>query len=205
MIKIFNKSIPHCDKLFKKYFRPWYLEDNPPLKTRPDFYTISAYENEPLNMEEVQYLDQKTMEFVLDIFHKMRSAYKQDFQIHAEFGVINIDVIEKFDDFYTKAIIRDLINKSAPKKFDNPYLVTVCELGLALGDLFVNTTKFRWLYSFPYFHSIVVNPQTGIGITVFDWALKRLSSYGMNDRLKGKYDITIEIIDDKIKTLTDKI
>ena len=114
------------------------------------------------------------------------------------FDKLNLDVIDAVDKSFGKKEVKELIKMSNPKEFDNKYLVLVCEFGMALGDLFVETGKFKWLYSYPYFHSIVVNPETGNGITVFDWAVKKFSLYGIDDGFKAKFQMAIQMIDDEI-------
>ena len=63
-----------------------------------------------------------------------------------------------------------------------------------LGFLFNENEEFGWLYSYPYFHSIVVHKKTGFGITVFDWAVKKFSAYGIDDGFAAKYFAAIESI-----------
>ena len=191
--------IPHCDKLFKKYLSPWYPEDERPNMTRPDMYVISGYEDKYLNIEEIQYLSNEGLKETKEIYGTMRNSYKQDFQNFIEFEKLNLDVIDAIDKAFGKREVKELIKDSDPKDFGNDYLVLVCEFGLALGDLFVETGKFEWLYSYPYFHSIVVNPDTGNGVTVFDWAVKKFSSYGIDDGFKAKFLTAIQIIDEEIE------
>jgi hypothetical protein len=197
---IWNK-LPHCDKLFKKYLSPWYPENERPKMTRPDMYVISGYENRTLDIDKIQYLTLEGLIETKKIFEKMRESYMKDFQNIIEFDELNLDIIDAVDIAFGKKEVKELIKISDPKDFDNQYLVVVCEFGLALGDLFVKTGKFKWLYSYPYFHSIVVNPDTGLGITVFDWALKKFSSYGIDDGYKWKFMKVVELIEKEIKTL----
>jgi len=44
----------------------------------------------------------------------------------------------------------------------------------------------------PYYHSIIVNKYTGFGITIFDWAVKKFSDYGVEDGLADKFFAVIE-------------
>ncbi|WP_422092348.1 hypothetical protein [Tenacibaculum sp. MEBiC07804] len=201
---IWNK-LPHCDKLFEKFLSPWYPEDERPKMTRPDMYVISGYEDKTLDIDRIQYLTEEGLKDTKDIFEKMRESYQRDFQNFKEFKELNLDVIDSVDKAFGKKEVKELIKISDPKDFENGYLVTVCEFGLALGDLFVQTGKFKWLYSYPYFHSIVINPETGQGITVFDWAVKKFSSYGIDDGYKWKFLKVMEIIEDDIKTLGNKV
>ena len=197
---IWNK-LPHCDKLFKKYLSPWYPDNERPKMTRPDMYVISGYKDKKLDINSIQYLTVEGLEETKKIFDSMRDSYKQDFQNFMKFENLNLDVIDSVDKAFGKEEVKELIRISNPKSFDNQYLVTICEFGLALGDLFVETGKFEWLYSYPYFHSIVVNPETGNAITVFDWAVKKFSSYGIEDGFKAKFEKSMEIINEEIKNV----
>ena len=72
--------------------------------------------------------------------------------------------------------------------------MTVCEFGAVLGYLFKQIDGFDWLYSHPYFHSIIVHKDTGFGITVFDWAVKKFSEYGVDDGFGAKYKTALETV-----------
>jgi hypothetical protein len=60
-----------------------------------------------------------------------------------------------------------------------------------LGHLFKQIDGFDWLYSHPYFDSIIVHQDTGFGITVFDWAMKKFSEYGVDDGFVEKFHAAI--------------
>ncbi len=195
---IWNK-LPHCDKLFKKYLSPWYLKEERPNMTRPDMYIISGFQNETLDIDKIQYLTKEDLKESKRLIEKTRISYQRDFKKIKEFKDLNLDIIDSVDKAYGKQEVKDLIKLSDPKDFENQYLLTVCEFGAALGDLFVKSGKFEWLYSYPFFHSIVINPETGQAITVFDWAVKKFSSYGIEDGYKWKFIKAMELIEEDIK------
>lgn len=193
---MFWNKLPHCDKLFRNYLSPWYPKGERPRMTRPDMFVIRAFEGQTLDMAKTQYLPPKELAETIETFATMRKSYQQDFQHFLQFEALHIGVIDAIDQRIGKEEVKALIKASSPRNFGNNYLVFVCELGLALGDLFVETGKFKWLYSFPYFHSIVVHPESGTAITVFDWAVKKLSAYGLTDGLKNKFDSVILQMED---------
>lgn len=197
---IWNK-LKHCDELFKRFFSPWYPEGERPKMVRPDMFVISGYENQVLDLDKIQYLTEEGLKETKELLKKMRETYHKDFQNFKAFKVLDLDVIDSIDKAFTRKEVKNLIKVSDPKDFGNLYLVTVCQFGLALGDLFVASGKFKWLYSYPYFHSIVVNPETGEGVTVFDWAIKKFSSYGIEDGFKSKFLKVMEILEEEIKDL----
>jgi hypothetical protein len=194
-------KLPHCDKLFKKYLSPWYPEEVRPNMTRPDMYVIAGYEDKKLDIDQIQYLPKTGLIETKELICNMRNCYQKDFQNFLKFEEINLDVIDAVDKAFGKSEVSELIKMSDPKDFGNQYLVMVCEFGIALGDLFVKSGKFKWLYSYPYFHSIVVNPETGQGITVFDWAVKKFSSYGIDDGFKWKFLKAMDLIEKEIENV----
>ena len=193
MLGLFKKKLPHCDTLFEKYLSPWYPESDRPKMTRPDMYQIAAYEGRPLDFNELQYL---TPEFLADrkkfINETMVDAALADFKNIITSDKLDFEVLNAVDKFYDRKKISELIKESNPADFCNPYVVTVCEFGVMLGQLFRQIEGFDWLYSNPYFHSIIVHKDTGFGITVFDWAVKKFSEYGVDDGFVAKFHAAIE-------------
>lgn len=194
---MFWNSLPHSDNLFRKYYTPWFPQDNKRKKCRPDMYVINAYLDKPLLKEEIEYLPSEIISEVKATMAKMREAYLKDYATIIEFDTFDLAVLELVDQFFNEQRVKEIVKQSNPKDFNNLYLISTCEFGLALGDLFVQTGKFEWLYSYPYFNSMVVNLESGEGVPVFDWAVKKFSSYGINDGYKWKFNEVIRIIFEK--------
>jgi hypothetical protein len=91
-----------------------------------------------------------------------------------------------------------LLNESNTDDYSNLYLVTVCEFEILLGNLFEQKEGYGWLYSYPYFHSIIVHKDTGIGFTVFDWAVKKFSEYGVDDGYFAKFNAAIDVVNEEM-------
>ncbi len=200
MLGLFKKKLPECDTLFEKFFSPWYQEDERPKMTRPDMYQIAAYEGEPLDFEEMQYLDKEDLEERKDFINKtMVHAALEDFQSIIKSDKLDLNVLDAVDKYYDKAKIASLIKESDPTDFSNPYVVTVCEFGVMLGHLFNQIDGYDWLYSHPYFHSIIVHKDTGFGITVFDWAIKKFSEYGVDDGYVAKFHAALDGVNGKFE------
>jgi hypothetical protein len=192
MFGLFKKKLPDCNEVFKKYFSPWYNEEDRPKMARPDMYVIAAYEDEPLNMEELQYMNDDYVEQMTQHINvTMVDAALSDFQHIIPSDKIDLAMLDAVDKYYDRARIAQLIKESDPADFSNPYLVTVCEFGVMLGHLFKQMDGFDWLYSHPYFHSIIVHKETGFGITVFDWAIKKFSEYGVDDGYVEKFHAAV--------------
>jgi hypothetical protein len=195
MLKLFKKKLPHCDTLFEKFLGPWYDEQDRPKMTRPDMYQIAAYEGQALNLDDIQYLDDEYLAYQKKHLNEtMDHAALEDFRHITYSDRLDLDALDAVDKYYDRARIADLIKESDPTDFSNPYLVTVCEFGAMLGHLFKQVEGFNWLYSHPYFHSIIVHKDTGFGITVFDWAVKKFSEYGVDDGFAAKFQLALENI-----------
>ena len=200
MFSLFKKKLHECDTLFVKFFSPWYDEEDRPKMTRPDMYQIAAYEGQTLNLDEIQYLTPNYLDEVRTLINeKMVSAVLEDFQHIYKTDKIDFDLLDAVDKYYDRAKIAELIKESDPKDFSNPYVVTVCEFGVLLGQLFRQQNGYDWLYSHPYYHSIIVHKDTGFGITVFDWAIKKFSEYGVDDGYLAKFHAAIDGVNEQWK------
>ena len=197
MLKLFKKKLPHCDSLFEKFFSPWYPEDDRPKMTRPDMYQIAAFEGQPLDLDKLQYLNldylAQSKKFINET---MVHAALEDFKNITNSDQLDFAALDAVDKYYNRAKIAELIKASDPSDFSNLYLVIVCEFGIMLGQLFKQIDGFDWLYSNPYFHSIIVHKDTGFGITVFDWAIKKFSEYGVEDGYVAKFHAALGAINE---------
>ncbi len=193
MLKLFKKKLPHCDTLFQKFFSPWYNDQDRPKMTRADIYQISGYKGKPLNLDDIQYLDDEYLEYQKKYLNEtLVYSALEDFRHITNSDRVDLEALDAVDKYYNRLKIEQLISQSDPRDFSNPYLVTVCEFGAILGHLFKQSDSFDWLYSHPYFHSIIVHKDTGIGISVFDWAIKKFSEYGVDDGFAAKVQMAIE-------------
>jgi hypothetical protein len=195
MLGLFKKKLPDCDELFVKYLGHWYSENEKPTMTRPDMYVIAGYEGQPLEIETLQYLPEELLEKTKNQIQIMIDSAFQDYKNIIVADKLNFDVLDAVDKFYDRKKIAEIIKQSDPNDFSNLYLVTVCEFGAMLGQLFNEKEDFVWLYSYPYFHSIIVHKETGFGITVFDWAVKKFSEYGVDDGYVAKFHAALEGIE----------
>lgn len=202
MLGLFNRKLPSCDELFAKFLSPWYPESERPTMTRPDMYIISGFEGTPLQMDSLQYLPDELLAQTKKQIQTITHAALQDYQSIARSERLTITVLNSVDEYYDRKCITKIIKNSDPTDYSNLYLVSVCEFGAMLGYLFIEQGEFDWLYSYPYFHSIVVHRETGFGITVFDWAVKKFSEYGVDDGFAAKYHAALEGIAEHQKKRT---
>ncbi len=194
MFGLFKKKLPHCDALFKKFFTPWYETDDPPTTTRPDMYVINGFDGKPIDFDKIQYLPEDLLEYNKKQLKTMADAALSDYQDIIISNKLDIQVLDAVDKYYDREKITEIISRSDPKDFSNDYLIEVCEFGAMLGYLFCQIDGYGWLYSHPYFHSIIVHKETGFGITVFDWAVKKFSEYGVDDGFAAKFKMALETV-----------
>ena len=188
MFGLFNNKLPDCNDLFVKYLSPWYPDDEKPVMIRPDVYELDGAEGKPFDMNDIQYLTDEWQITTKEQIQVITEAALGDFQDIIKSDKLDLRLLDAVDKFYDRKRIAEMIKNSDPTDFSNEYLVTVCELGATIGQLFVEKEGFGWLYSYPYFHSIIVHADTGLGITVFDWAVKKFSEYGVEDGCVDKFN-----------------
>jgi hypothetical protein len=194
MFGFFSKKLPHCDELFVKYLAPWYPEEDRPKMTRPDMYVINGFDGSPIDLVAIQYLPPEILDGSREQINSMVEAATQDFQHILKFDRLDLNIIDAVDKHFDRTRIASLLKESDPEDFGNPYMVSVCEFGATLGHLFAQFPDFGWLYSYPYYHSIIVHKESGYGITVFDWAVKKFSEYGVDDGFADKFQKALDIV-----------
>jgi hypothetical protein len=194
MLGLFKKKLPHCDTLFEKFLTPWYDQKDPPKMTRPDMYVISGFEGQPLDLDHIQYLPDDLLEYNKKQLQTMADAALNDYQHIINSDKLDLNVLDAVDKYFDRKKIAEVISKSDPTNFSNDYVIEVCEFGAMPGHLFNQVDGYGWLYSHPYFHSIIVHKDTGFGITVFDWAIKKFSGYGVDDGFTAKFRMALESV-----------
>lgn len=193
MFKV-TKRLPHCDTLFKRYFEPWFEKDDLRGITRPDCYILSAYNGKQIDIDTIQYLNPEWLGKIKDQIDNMILAAKNDFQFITPFNDFSLETLDLIDKYYSEEKVIQLIKESDPLDFANNYLVKVCLFGSMLGELLTRQENYKWLYSYPYFNSIIVHITTGTGVPVYDWAIKKFSSYGIHDGFAAKLHHAIQYI-----------
>lgn len=192
MFNPFKKKLPHCDTLFEKFLSPWYPEDGRPKMTRPDMYVIENFAGQDL--DKLQYLKPDLFDYNRKQISTMVEAALQDYQHIITSDKLDLEVLNAVDKYYDRKRVADIIQKSNPAEFSNDYVIEVCEFGVTIGHLFDQVEGFGWLYSHPYFDSIIVHRETGSAITVFDWAVKKFSEYGIDDGFAAKFQMALKTV-----------
>lgn len=88
--------------------------------TRPDMYKIAAYKGQPLNLDDLQYLNGKHLEYQRKHLHEtMVNAPLEDFSHITNSGQLDLNTLDLIDKYYNRSKIADLIKESTPSDFSN--------------------------------------------------------------------------------------
>ena len=189
-----------ADEMYHRFLDRWCHEDDRRKKTfpasRPDMLTIDDFEGE--TVADFCELKPGFAEKTMDMIATMLLAAEADWPNYLHVTLpISQDWLKAFDDYYTDEALQAVLDRSDPSEFDNDYLIILCELGVVIGQLFMEARlSLRWLPDWPYWESSIYCNQTGTIIPVFHWALKRMSTYGKDDELLGKLQTALHVMND---------
>lgn len=157
-------------------------------------FTINEFNGQPLDLDQIQYLEQESLEANRSQLLTMANAALEDHAYIFQSDKLTLDVLNAVDKYFDRKKIAEIIDNSDPKDFSNDYVIEVCEFGAMLGYLFEQIDGYGWLYSNPYFDSIIVHQVSGYGIPVFDWAVKKFSEYGVDDGFVAKFQMALKSV-----------
>lgn len=183
-------SLPSAQELFERNLLPWFDGETQPSGLRLETYVTQGLAGKMMEVKQhlradyVGVLDDYLRE---TLPHTAKGAYQSIIPFHD----FNEDVLRDIYAYYDTTKIMELIANSQPADFNNEYLTTVSQFAGAISTLFVKRQGFAWLYSHPYFHSVIVHEGTGITIPVFDWVLRAFSQDGVNEDIVGKFHAVI--------------
>ena len=192
------QSLPDADELFSRFFDRWYDDDDRLRKgfthTRPD---MTLCYRPGLNASEICNLTSKSQADVHRRIQRMLDSAQADWPSYLPVtGEVNEHWIEAFDDFYDAEQVASAINRSAPSDFSNDLVVVVCQFGAVLGHMLHQTQpRLQWIPEWPYWESSLYDPASGNVIAPFHWAMKKFSSYGVDDGYVPKLHMCIHILD----------
>ncbi len=186
-----TRSFTGCDILFRRYFARWYRPEDLAQRgyqaSRPDVEVFaaaigqSASKRSPLAEERARERVQRQLVRMID-------AARGDWPSYIKVTEpVSLDGLHAFDEYWTPARIRRVVRESDPADFTNEYLVLCCELGAVIGEVFRQLAPhLEWKLDWPYWESAIWDDRTGSQVNVFDWGLKKFSSYGVHDGLRPK-------------------
>lgn len=78
--------------------------------------------------------------------------------------------------------VSSVIVNSDATDFSNEFIVLCCEFGAVIGyAMQALAPQLEWLCDWPYWESGLLDTESGYRINVFHWAIKKSSSYGIDD------------------------
>lgn len=108
---------------------------------------------------------------------------------------VDIRWVDAFDTYYDKSRVKDLVKRSSPDDFGNDYVVIACEFGAVLGHVLKqHLPRLQWIAGNPYWESALFDPESGNIVAVFHWAIKKLSSYGIDDGFAAKVQACLDVL-----------
>ena len=131
------RTLPHSDDLFLQFFDPWYDDANRKRRgqypaTFPDVIQHESFVG--LSQAEATWLPEELQQNVLRTIDSMIDAVRGDWRTYLALTEdISLDWIEKFDRYYDRDRIHEVIQRSDPSDIGNAYLVTCCEFGATLS------------------------------------------------------------------------
>jgi hypothetical protein len=197
-MKWLKKKLRDCDDLFLHFFSPWYHGDELARRgfvaTLPD--VLQHHSLVGLSQAEASIVTEETQTEVLAQIDAMLEAARAEWPTFLVVsGEIDQEWVAAFDRHYTRARIRETIERSDPRDYGNDYLVTCCEFGAVLGRVLMSLEpQLSWRLDWPYSDSTLLYPETGTAISVFHWAIKKLSEYGVDDGYEAKVKACLQFL-----------
>jgi hypothetical protein len=197
-----SKSLPDCDELFLKYFDPWYDNDSRNRKgfeaTRPDMMQVPELIG--LTSEQACPLQDSTRLDVARQVEVMLDSARADFSTFLPVsGDPDFSWVDAYDQHFDRKHIQELLDTSDPTEFSNDYVVTCCEFGALLGYVHKKATpRLQWYYEHPYWESALFDPETGLIVPPFHFAVKKMSEYGVEDGMVAKLNHLAAVLEEEI-------
>lgn len=189
------EDLPGCDEVFLRFFDRWYSAESRGRRildgTRPD---AEGYADRSLTVADLSPLTEDGRLRVAKQVAAMLDASKADWPKYLDVhGEPSVDWVHKFDSYYTVERVANLLESSDPSDYANDLLVTCCEFGAVLGAVMLERLEAAdWLYEWPYWESAVYDSRNAFRVNVFHWAVKKFSSYGVEDGFAAKLLATVE-------------
>ncbi len=149
-----------------------------------------------LSQAEATWLPEELQQKVLRTIDRMIDAARGDWRTYLTLtDDISLDWIEKFDRYYDRDRVHEIIERSEPSDFGNDYLQTCCQFGAVLSCVLRGAQpRLIWRLDWPCWDSALLDPKTGSAITVFHWAIKKMSEYGVDDGYAAKTSACLQFL-----------
>jgi hypothetical protein len=196
------KTLEHCDKLFLRYFDPWYTVEARQRRgfkaTRPDMIVVKPL----IGVDAVlaSPLTENGQGQIIKQIEVMVETARGDWPGYLPvIGEIDIHWVEAFDAHYNRKRVEEVVARSNAKDFGCDYIVLCCEFGAILGYVMrALQPRLVWYLDWPYWESMLLDPKIGCVIPVFHWAIKKMSDYGVEDGFATKIKHCLKSLDETV-------
>ncbi len=178
--------LPSCDDLFVRFFDRWYSDEDRKRNrrngaVRPDMERCAA-PGTPVSGVSALTADsgRQVVEFLKGLAAAAAGAP----------GKIDLAWIQGFDAFYDRREIARMLESADPGDRRNLYAMTCQGFAAVLGEVLVaRMPGCAWLPQAPTWESAIYDPRGGVRVNVFDWSVKKLSEYGVDDGVAMKIEV----------------
>jgi hypothetical protein len=180
--------LPSCNEVFVRFFDPWYSDQERERHrrngtVRPDAVRCAA-PGTPVS--EVSPLTPESARRAIELLRSLATAVGGA----GSGGKLDLGWIQEFDAFYNREEIAKMLAAADPSNFKNQYAITCQAFAAALGEVVIESMPgCVWLPDAPVWESAIYDPAAGIRVNVFDWSLKKLSEYGVDDGYAMKVQV----------------
>jgi hypothetical protein len=183
-------------RFFDRWSKPADRERRGSTATRPDLQNVPAFRG--ANAADLCPLTETMRQSVLDQVARMLAAARSDWRATvAPHDVLSRDGLAAIDAAFDESAVAELVATSDPADVANAYVVTVCELGVVIGEaLRAARPTLQWVPDWPYWESSLVDRASGDVIPPFHWAIRRLSATGFREdvALVDKVGLALQVL-----------
>lgn len=185
--------------LFERFFARWYppqwVQVNGSPKIRPDMTNRQNLRGRPLNQLSPLPPDIQT-KVRNQIAIALRAAEIDWPNVLGVAKPVDLKWVEAFDRSWPLEELTKLVTRANAEDLSNMYVVVSCEFGAVMGHVLQSIApRLVWIPQLLYWDSELFDPQSGLSIPVFHWAIKKMSSYGVNDGFAAKVGACLQILD----------
>lgn len=181
--------LPNAEDLFDRFVVPHYEEEDLKRHKKPivwgDLVTTYKTNLDPFHISPFAAETQDSIRKQLDrMVESSRGDWSRNFKIRGEpsFGWL-----KAFHRHWTPRRILKLIDDSSPGENGNDYMIVCIELGAVLGRVMTQSCpELKWVFDSPYWESWLYHAPTGTRVSVFSWAVKRMSDAAFEDNVAEK-------------------
>jgi hypothetical protein len=191
-------ELPRGDEVFLRFLDRWYSDADRARRAfrgiRPDAEVCAAPGTPAAGA--APGIDPERARSVLQMVKGLAEAAGRDWPTPSGAPALDLEWVDAFDRRWTRASVRELLERQDPAVYMNRVVVTCGELGAALGEvLLAMVPRCEWLAGSPYWESAVYDPRSGVRINVFDWAVRKLSEDAVDGSLATKVKGTAVLVE----------